>query len=173
MNRLAALMLLLLAAVPAPAALAKPITLLELREAFTSRGINVPQVAYLDGHPVMSGYMLGQNFEAILSDCAGEEKACESVRFVSCREMPGQSRIEALEIANTYNTGYKDGAAYADEKWFGQVVCLKMTRTFRDEEEFGLDQIFDWQITLEDFLQDMDDAETDTLAANVLDKDTD
>ena len=134
------------------------------------RGAESLQIAYLDGHPVLTGEMLGQGFEAVLRECEGPQSACESIRYVSCREMPDHSRIEVLEIANAYNSGYRSGAAYAEEKWFGQVVCLRLQQEFRGEEAYGLKQYFEWQIELEDFLQGMDDAMTDKLAANVLDR---
>ena len=35
--------------------------------------------------------------------------------------------------------------------------------------QFGFPQIFEWQMELEDFLQEMDDAQADKLAVNVLD----
>lgn len=155
--------------VATPAALAKPVTLTEARKEFAMRGTDVPQVAYLDGHPVLSGEMLGQGFEAVLYECEGAEKACEAIRYTSCHEMPDFSRIEALEVANTYNQTYKRGTAYAEEKWFGQVVCMKLQQRLGQDDVFGLNQIFEWQVELEDFLQAMEDATTDKLAANVLD----
>jgi hypothetical protein len=163
------LLLPLLAALLVPQALAEPITLVQLRDEFAKRDAEALDIAYLDGHPVMTGEMLGQSFDAILRDCEGPQKACEAIRYVSCREMPGFSRIEALEIANAHNAGYKNATAYAEEKWFGQVVCIRLQQEFRDETKFGLRQIFEWQIELEDFLQEMDDAQTDKLAENVLD----
>ena len=169
MKRFAALAFSVLVALPMPAALAKPISLIQLRDEFARRGTEALQMAYLDGHPVLNGEMLGQSFEAVLRDCEGPEKACEAIRYVTCREMPDFSRIEALEVANTYNQGFKSGTAYAEEKWMGQVVCIKLQQEFHGTEGFGLKQIFEWQITLEDFLQGMDDAQTDMLASNVLD----
>ena len=169
MKRITVLTLSLLFAFPAPAVHAQPITLMQLRDEFARRGTEALQVAYLDGHPVLNGEMLGQSFEAILRDCEGPEKACEAIRYVTCREMPDFSRIEALEVANAYNAGYKNATAYAEEKWFGQVVCIRLQQEFRGIEPYGLKQIFEWQIELEDFLQDMDDAMTDKLASNVLD----
>jgi len=164
-------LLLLLPAVAAPAlqAFAEPITIIELRDEFAKRDAEALDIAYLDGHPVMTGEMLGQSFDAILRDCEGPQKACEAIRYVSCREMPGFSRIEALEVANAHNAGYKDAAAYAEEKWFGQVVCIRLQQDFRDDVQFGFPQIFEWQMELEDFLQEMDDAQADKLAVNVLD----
>lgn len=167
MKRLSILAISLLVA--APVASADPITLTQLRNEFAMRSIDVPQVAYLDGHPVLSGEMLGQEFEAVLYECEGPEKACEAIRYNSCYEMPDFSRIEVLEVANTYNQSYKRGTAYAEEKWFGQVVCVKLQQEFRNTEEFGLKQIFEWQIELEDFIQEMEDAVSGKLAANVLD----
>ena len=169
MNWRILLCLLSMVAPPALEAIAEPITIIELRDEFAKRDAEALDIAYLDGHPVMTGEMLGQSFDAILRDCEGPQKACEAIRYVSCREMPGFSRIEALEIANAHNAGYKNATAYAEEKWFGQVVCIRLQQDFRDDVTFGLRQIFEWQIELEDFLQEMDDAESDKLAANVLD----
>jgi hypothetical protein len=170
MSRILALFLSCLVAMPA---LAEPITITQLRDEFTKRGTVALRVAYLDGFPVMTGEMQGQSFDAILRDCEGPEKACEAVRYVTCHEMQGFSRIEALEVANTYNAGFKNAAAYAEEKWFGQVVCIRLQQEFRGVERYGMRQIFEWQIELEGFLQDMDEAQTDKLAANVLDSGAD
>ena len=134
---------LFLSCLVAMPALAEPITITQLRDEFTKRGTVALRVAYLDGFPVMTG------------------------------EMQGFSRIEALEVANTYNAGFKNAAAYAEEKWFGQVVCIRLQQEFRGVERYGMRQIFEWQIELEDFLQDMDEAQTDKLAANVLDSGAD
>lgn len=150
-------------------AFAEPITIIQLRDEFAKRDAEALDIAYLDGHPVMTGEMLGQSFDAILRDCEGPQRACEAIRYVSCREMPGFSRIEALETANAHNSGYKNAIAYAEEKWFGQVVCIRLQQDFRDDVQFGFRQIFEWQIELEDFLQEMDDAQSDKLAVNVLD----
>ena len=169
MNRTAAFLACLVYALTVPSALARPITLTELRDAFAKRGADSLQIAYLDGHPVLSGEMLEQGFEAILRDCQGPERACESIRYVTCHEMPDISHVEALEIANTYNTGYKNATAYAEEKWFGQVVCIRLQQDFRGDEEYGIKQIFEWQIEIEDFLQAMDDTLTDKVASNLLD----
>lgn len=163
------LVLLLTVVAPLLQAVAEPITIIQLRDEFAKRDAEALDIAYLDGHPVMTGEMLGQSFDAILRECEGPQKTCEAIRYVSCREMPGFSRIEALEIANTHNAGYKNATAYAEEKWFGQVVCIRLQQEFRDEAQFGLRQIFEWQIELEDFLQEMDDVQTDKLAVNVLD----
>jgi hypothetical protein len=163
------LSLLLMVAAPLLHAFAEPITIVQLRDEFAKRDAEALDIAYLDGHPVMTGEMLGQSFDAILRDCEGPQKACEAIRYVSCREMPGFSRIEALEVANAHNAGHKKATAYAEEKWFGQVVCIRLQQEFRDEMKFGLSQIFEWQIELEDFLQEMDDAQSDRLAVNVLD----
>ena len=163
------LLLLPMVAAPMLQAIAEPITIIELRNEFAKRDAEALDIAYLDGHPVMTGEMLGQSFDAILRDCEGPQKACEAIRYVSCREMPGFSRIEALEIANAHNAGYKNAAAYVEEKWFGQVVCVRLQQEFRDDVRFGFRQIFEWQTELEDFLQEMDDAQSDKLAVNVLD----
>ena len=170
--RATSILLLLVAALPCMSA-AEPITITQLRDEFAKRGTDALDVAYFDGHPVMTGEMLGQTFDAILRECEGPQKACQAVRYVSCREMPDFSRIETLEIANTHNSGYGKATAYAEEKWFGQVICIRLQQEFPGQEEFGLNQIFEWQIELEDFLQEMDDAETDKLAANVLDNSAD
>ena len=169
MKRLAVLAFALLVGVPAPFALARPITLMQLKGELASRDVDSLKVAYLDGHPVLSGEMLDQGFEATLRDCTGPEKACEAIRFVSCYEMPEHSRIEALEVANAYNMDVKSGVAYAEEQWFGQTVCLKLLQSFRGDEAFGLKQVFEWQMALEDFVQGMEDARTSRLATNVLD----
>ena len=169
----ASLFWLLVVAAPLGLAFAEPITIVQLRDEFAKRDAEALDIAYLDGHPVMTGEMLGQSFDAILRDCEGPQKACEAIRYVSCREMPGFSRIEALEVANTHNAGFKNATAYAEEKWFGQVVCIRLQQEFRGETTFGLRQIFEWQIELEDFLQEMDDAQSDKLAVNVLDNGAD
>jgi len=169
MKSRSAIMFFLMVAISAPTALARPITLMQLRDEFAKHNTDGLQVAYLDGHPVLNGEMLGQSFEAILRDCEEPQKACEAIRYVTCRELPDFSRIEALEVANNYNAGYKNATAYAEEKWFGQVVCIRLQQEFRDPQEYGFKQIFEWQIELEDFLQDMDEALTHKLAANVLD----
>ncbi|MEO1966502.1 hypothetical protein, partial [Hyphomonas sp.] len=108
MNWRILLCLLSMVAPPALETIAEPITIIELRDEFAKRDAEALDIAYLDGHPVMTGEMLGQSFDAILRDCEGPQKACEAIRYVSCRQMPGFSRIEALEIANAHNAGYKN-----------------------------------------------------------------
>lgn len=156
-----------------PAALAETVTANQLRGELVKYGAEAVEISYEDGHPMLSGEMLGQAFDVILSDCEGPQNACRSIRYESCREMADFSRIEALEIANAHNAGYKDAAAFAEEKWFGQVVCLRLHQDFRGETQFGLRQVFEWQIELEDFLQEMDDARAVKQAATGLDNNAD
>lgn len=173
MARRFTLSLLLISAVLSPAAFAELVTANQLRDELAKYGGEAMEISYDDGTPVLAGEMLGQNFEVTLSDCEGPQNACRTLRYVSCHEMADFSRIEALEIANAHNAGFRDAAAYAEEKWFGQVVCIRLRQDFRDNVRFGLRQIFEWQIELEDFLQEMDDARAMKQAANSLDNSAD
>ena len=165
-------LLLMTAAFVLPAE-ADLVTANQLRGELTKYGAEAMEISYEDGHPMLAGEMLGQAFEVTMSDCEGPQNACRSLRYVSCHEMAEFSRIEALEVANTHNAGYRDATAFAEEKWFGQVVCLRLQQDFRGETEFGLRQVFEWQIELEDFLQEMDDARAVKQAANSLDNSAD
>lgn len=173
MARRFTLSLLLMAASLAPPAFAELVTANQLRDELAKYGAEAMEISYEDGHPVLTGEMLGQAFDVTLSDCEGPQNACRALRYVSCHEMADFSRIEALEIANTHNAGYRDTTAFAEEKWFGQVVCLRLQQEFRGETEFGPRQVFEWQIELEDFLQEMDDARAVKQAANSLDNSAD
>lgn len=164
---------LLLAAALAPPAFAELVTANQLRDELVKYGAEAMEISYEDGHPLLTGDMLGQAFGVTLSDCEGPQNACSTLRYVSCHEMAEFSRIEALEIANAHNAGYRDSSAFAEEKWFGQVVCLRLQQDFRGGTEFGLRQVFEWQIELEDFLQEMDDARAEKQAANGLDNSAD
>ncbi|MEZ5999953.1 hypothetical protein [Hyphomonas sp.] len=152
---------------------AQLVTVNQLRDELAKYGAEAMEISHEDGHPVLTGEMLGQAFDVSLSDCEGPQNACRALRFVSCHEMAEFSRIEALEIANTHNAGYRDAAAFAEEKWFGQVVCLRLQQNFRGEAGFGQRQVFKWQIELEDFLQEMDDARAEKQAVNSLDNSAD
>ncbi len=167
MPRIPRLALAILFLLPCGLATAEPITLLQLRSEFLDRGISPVDVVLVEGHPILSGKILGHGFDAILRDCEGEEKACEGVRFVSCVELPGSTLADAMEFANTYNQGFSEGSAYAQEKIFGPVVCLRKQEKFRDEQKFGMEQIFDWQVALEDFIKTVEDARNARVAANV------
>ena len=173
MVRRATLFLLLMAAAFALPASAELVTANQLRDELSKYGAEAMEISYEDGHPMLTGEMLGQAFEVTMSDCEGPQNACRSLRYLSCHEMAEFSRIEALEIANAHNAGYRDTTAFAEEKWFGQVVCLRLHQDFRGETEFGLRQVFEWQIELEDFLQEMDDARAVKQAANSLDNSAD
>ncbi|KCZ84807.1 hypothetical protein HAD_03970 [Hyphomonas adhaerens MHS-3] len=173
MARRLTLPLLFAATALSPAAFAETVTASQLRGELVKYGAEAVEISYEDGHPMLTGDMLGQAFDVTLSDCDGPQPACRSIRYVSCREMADFSRIEALEIANTHNAGFKDTTAFAEEKWFGQVVCLRLQQEFRGEIQFGQRQVFEWQIELEDFLQEMDDARAAKQAAISLDNSAD
>ena len=173
MARRVALPLLLMAVAVAFPANAELVTANQLRDELAKYGAEAMEISYEDGHPTLTGEMLGQAFEVGLSDCDGPQNACRLLRYVSCHGMADFSRIEALEIANTHNAGYQGTTAFAEEKWFGQVVCVRLQQDFRGETEFGQRQVFEWQIGLEDFLQEMDDARAVKQAANSLDNSAD
>ena len=170
MHRLAVLALLLIPATPL--ARADPVTLVQLREAFARQGADALEMAEQNGEPALSGEMLGQPFEATLSACNGPEPACSVVAYRACRDLPDHSRIEALEIANTYNQEDSKAVLFAEEEWFGQALCVRLLQDLRMAGPFGARQASDWQIELEDFLQTVDTALADKQAANGLDNGT-
>ncbi len=173
MARCASLPFLLLAAAFVFPANAELVTAGQLRGELAKYGAEAMEISHEDGKPVLTGDLLGQAFDVSLSDCEGPQNACRSLRYESCQEMVEFSRIEALEIANTHNAAFRNATAFAEEKWFGQVICLRLQQDFRGEREFGQRQVFEWQIELEDFLQEMDDARAVKQAANSLDNSAD
>jgi hypothetical protein len=170
-NRIAFIATLL--ALAAPTTLAEPLTLPQLKLALSGQGGEALEMDQRDGWPVLTGDMQGQPFSATLGDCQGPQQACESVRFVACRDLPDHSRIEALEIANTYNTGDGQAVAYADEAWFGQTLCIRLQQSFPGAQTFGVTQISAWKIELGDFLQRVEDALEEKRSANLLDNGAD
>jgi len=165
--------MLCLALFAVPAALAAPLTLPELKLMLAEHEGEALEMDLEDGRPLITGEMQEQVFEALLTDCRGPEPSCEAVRFSACHDLADHSRIEALEIANDWNTGERPGVLYASEEWFGQALCVKLRQAFPGETAFGADQIAVWQIELGDFRQRIEDAVGEKQAANALDSSAD
>ena len=150
---------LFIALVPMAAqALAAPITLVDLKRELDKRGVEAVQIAYLKGFPVAAGEFDGQPFFAILRNCALGKEPCGSVRFEACGRPSGLPRSELLEIVNGYNAGFYSGSAFVEPNAdLGALACVRLQIEFRDENLFGMDEVFAWQQTIEDFLNFYDE----------------
>ena len=136
---------------------AEPITLLDMRLEFQKRSYERIDVAYRNGHPVLTASIFGQSFNAVLRECEGVDIACEAVRYTSCIEFPEGSVVDPYRVANAYNSGFRPGAAFVPESSRTRQVCLRMHQRFAGTEKFGFEEIYDWQSTLEDFILDVED----------------
>lgn len=148
-------------------AFAKPITLVEFRNEFLLREFNSVKIGYIDTHPTMSAAVDGQGFDAVLRECSPIEGTCQAARFTACRELPDYSRSEALELANDMNVGFNRGTAYAKSGTAASSVCVRLQVTFRDDDNFGIRQIYEWQRALEEFTTSVDQDLNARLAADV------
>ena len=135
---------------------AKPITLLEMRHEYQKRGYERIDVAYRNGHPVLTASIFGQSFDAVLRECEGIEYACEAVRFTTCFAFPEQADADPYLVANAYNRGVRPGASYVPDESETTKVCLRMHQRFSGADSFGHDEIYAWQNTLENFLLDVE-----------------
>ena len=148
-------------------AFAKPLTLVEFRDEFLKREFKSIKIAYIDTHPTMSAATEDQGFEAVLRECSDVEGTCEAARFTACRDLPGYSRIEALELTNRMNAGFDPGTAYAKDTTSPTGICVRYHITFRGDDAFGLPHIFDWQLVLEAFTQSVDSDLNSRIAADL------
>ncbi|MEP0316357.1 hypothetical protein [Hyphomonas sp.] len=148
-------------------AFAKPITLIEFRDEFLIREFQSVKIGYIDTHPTMSAAVDKQGFEAVLRECSQIDGTCQAARFTACRDLPGYSRLETLELANQMNEGFNPGTAYAKKGRSPSGICVRFHVSFRGEDDFGLRQIFEWQQALEDFIASVDSDLTSRIAADV------
>lgn len=139
-------------------AFAAPITLVDLQRELGKRGVKAVQIAYLKGFPVAAGEFDGQPFFAILRNCALGKEPCESIRFEACGGPSELPRTDLLEIVNAYNAGFYSGSAFVEPNAdLGSLACVRLQMEFRDENLFGMDEVFAWQQTIEDFLDFYDE----------------
>ncbi|MEZ5953753.1 MAG: hypothetical protein R3C13_05530 [Hyphomonas sp.] len=150
-------------------ALAEPVTMSDAKQALADSGAEAMQLAYNEGNPAISGEIDERAFEAQLSGCTGDTLSCVRISLSACLPLPGESRIEALEFVNDWNSGAKLTVATAREDWLGPSACLRYSANLEGTARFGPDDVILWRIDLEDFGQLIADGGTGAAMADLLD----
>lgn len=151
-------------------AAAEPVTIYEAIKELRDRGIQHVDGVTVLGEPLISGQIEGQGFNLKLTNCDTSEYACTVSTFSSCKTVATFSRAQTLELTNTYNN--KDdprGAMYIDDKnSMGSTVCIKTRRVLQEEDKFNMADVFEWQLTLRDFLEYVESEETANTVRSIM-----
>lgn len=137
-------------------AFAKPITLVEFRDEFVKREFDSVKIGFVNTVPTLAASIDKQGFDAVLLECADSDGTCQAARFTTCRDLPGYSRLETLELANRMNISENTGATYAKPASASAGICVRLHTTFRGKDNFGLRHIYTWQQAVEDFTKSVD-----------------
>lgn len=149
---------------------AKPVSINEAMKELRDRGMkNVDGVTIL-GEPLITARLDEQTFHLKLTGCDSSEFRCVNATFSSCKDVASFSRLQSLELANTYNNlDDPRGAMFVDNRnQYATTVCIKKRRVLQEEDVFNMADVFEWQLTLRDFLEFVEAEETAKMVGAIM-----
>ena len=165
--RLAIMGLFLALSLPA---MAEPTTIQEVMSEFRKRDATSMQGAILMGDPVITGSLEEQGFTATLLECEKPDYACRVVMLQTCRAVPLLGVDDALQIANSYNTGQapRGFATVTREGVASLSLCVRSRSDMDADNYFNMGETFRWSRTMTEFLEFVDEATLDAQARSIL-----
>lgn len=151
-------------------ATAKPITIDEAMKELRDRGMQSVDGVTILGEPLVNAYYKDQGFRLKLTGCDSSVHACRVATFEACKEVAVFSRLQLLEMVNTYNNQNDPrGSMYVDnESVLGSTACIKTRRILDDGDKFNMADVFEWQLTIRDFLEFMNAEETSERVRSIM-----
>lgn len=138
------------------AASADPASVVSVRAALESLGVEKTRSAILYSQPMLSAELQGLGFVAGLRRCVGDvldSQRCEEVALKACLPLAETSdRTVLLEAANRFNLN-RYGATLTIDRTedLGPVVCTVVRVFLDDDNSFGLGEAYQWSQALTDF----------------------
>lgn len=138
---------------------AGPVALRDLVRELGARGAENIDYALILNEPLVTFQLDEQSVKLKASQCDGEAYACKILVFSTCRQLPALPTQTSAALANDYNAAEDGrGVAYlAMEPTLGQKLCVRLRMDLHEEDRFDLADVFDWQLTMRDFLAYLDD----------------
>lgn len=150
-------------------ALAEPVAMRDAMFEMRKRGFTQIEGVVLSGTPVISGAVDEQGFSASMFKCDQESFACRVAIFRTCKSLSGLSLGDALQIANAYNLKTEPrGYMLVDSHNSGASVCVQSRFDFDGDNSFDQSETFNWQETVRDFVDYVDDEERSIRARSIL-----
>ncbi|MEQ3745284.1 MAG: hypothetical protein ABNH53_03515 [Henriciella sp.] len=151
-------------------ATAKPITIDEAMKELRDRGMQSVDGVTILGESMVNAYHKKQGFRLKLTGCDSTDHACKVATFQACKEVAVLSRLQLLEVANAYNNQNDPrGSMYVDNKSvLGATACIKTRNVLDDEDKFSMADVFEWQLTIRDFLKYIDSEEASNSVRSIM-----
>jgi hypothetical protein len=151
-------------------ATAEPVTIYEAMQQLRDREIQSVDGVSVLGDPLISGQIKGQGFRLRLTDCGDIDTGCKVTAFSACKTVATFTRLQSLEMANAYNNrDHPRGSMYVNNSSdAGAVLCVRNRRLLQEEDRFDMSDVFDWQLTLRDFVEFVEAEETSDIVRSIM-----
>lgn len=161
---------LLVAGAAIASAAAEPVTMREAMTELRNRGANQLEGVLLHGVPVIKGTIKEQGFTASMYQCELPDYDCRVVIARACVEAPSIGGTEALELANAYNL-QREPRGYvlvSELSPSSASLCVQARYDLGGENKFNMSETFEWQETVQAFVEFMSEATRSAMARDLL-----
>lgn len=153
-----------------PLATAQSVTLEEAVVELRAQDAVVDEAVLIYGEPVIWAQYEEQGYRLILTQCEGDDYACNITIFSACTRPGTLSREASIEFANAKNGEQSARGTYFVQKdaSLGHAICIRLRRDLHKEDDFDIADVFQWHDLLRDFADDVEERKRDSLASDLI-----